>query len=277
MLSANPQIDSARLDLPVADTTMMSENDTIITAELQRGLVFTTTEKPKSPPVEVGVNIGLGESLITGFMILLFCLLGIRFGNNVKYLAALRRDLLDIRERGNVFDDTVRETSFLLLMNMLWIVSAGVLLSYAVGGYANGWILSSDYEPGWKNELVCIGIAAVYELLMWGAYWVTGSVFSDSTRTRMWTKAFSAGQGLTGVAWFFIALLLDCYPHETLPLLITAGVVFIIIRIMFIFKGAMIFFNKISSWMVFLCYLCNLEIVPLILTFAAATWLVCAT
>ena len=141
MLSANPQIDSARLDLPVADTTVMSENDTIITAELQTGLVFTTTEKPKSPPVEVGVNTGLGESLITGFMILLFCLLGIRFGNNVKYLAALRRDLLDIRERGNVFDDTVRETSFLLLMNMLWIVSAGVLLSYAVGGYANGWIL----------------------------------------------------------------------------------------------------------------------------------------
>ncbi|MDE5870106.1 MAG: DUF4271 domain-containing protein, partial [Muribaculaceae bacterium] len=55
----------------------------------------------------------------------------------------------------------------------------------------------------------------------------------------------------------------------TVGLLEIAAGVFILGKIMFIYKGFRIFFNQISSWMLFLYYLCSVEIVPLILTYFA--------
>lgn len=221
--------------------------------------------------------IGSGGSIVTLGLFLLFCVLGICFHNNPRYLAAIRRDLFEIRERGNVFDDTVRETAFLLVMNLLWIASAGVLLAYGVRGYEAGWAQMVGWSPGWLRVVGCMGVAAVYTLFMWFAYTLTGNVFADSQQTGMWIRAFAAAQGLTGVGFFVIAIAVECYPDFTQELLIAAGVIFIIFRLIFIFKRIQIFFNKFSSWMIFLCYLCNLEIVPLILTFVAGVWICHAT
>ncbi|MDE6338919.1 MAG: DUF4271 domain-containing protein [Muribaculaceae bacterium] len=41
-------------------------------------------------------------------------------------------------------------------------------------------------------------------------------------------------------------------------------------KIVFIYKGFRIFFQQLRSWLLFLCYLCSLEIVPLILAYLLA-------
>lgn len=106
-----------------------------------------------------------------------------------------------------------------------------------------------------------------YVIFMLLAYEITGNVFSDRNMTRLWVKGASALMGLQVFLFFPFALLSLCYPEWNRIILILAGIVFIIGKIQFIYKGFRIFFNQISSWLLFLYYLCSLEIVPLILVY----------
>lgn len=262
----------AQPDSVAADTVAVGEAVPVLVIDAPKAPTMTVGKADNAP--EQPALGGYGNSFITLGLLLIFCVLGITFRNNPRYLAAIRRDLFETRERGNVFDDTVSESVFLLIMNILWVASAGVLLAYGVRGYEVGWAGIAEWSPGWLSVVGCMGVAAAYTLFIWCAYNLTGNIFATPQQTRMWTRAFAAAQGLTGVGFFLIALIVECYPALTMQLLIAAAVIFVIFRLIFIFKGILIFFNKFSSWMIFLCYLCNLEIVPLILTFVAAI-LVC--
>ena len=44
----------------------------------------------------------------------------------------------------------------------------------------------------------------------------------------------------------------------------------ILVKFVFIIKGFRIFFTESSLWVVFLYYLCSLEIVPMVITFGLA-------
>jgi len=102
------------------------------------------------------------------------------------------------------------------------------------------------------------------------AYWMVGNVFSDSKKTRLWVKGAAASTALETFLLFPVSLLMLIYPGWCGILLWIAAGVFIMGKIVFLYKGFRIFFAEISSWMLFLYYLCSLEIVPLILTFICA-------
>ena len=57
------------------------------------------------------------------------------------------------------------------------------------------------------------------------------------------------------------------YPSTTLWMLEIGLLVYFVARIMFIVKGIRIFYNKITSILYFILYLCTLEIIPLILVY----------
>lgn len=97
-----------------------------------------------------------------------------------------------------------------------------------------------------------------------------GNVFSDRQLTRLWVKGATALMGLQSFMFFPLALLSLCYAEWGGIILILAGIVFVFGKIQFIYKGFRIFFNQMSSWLLFLYYLCSLEIVPLILAYLAA-------
>ena len=236
-----------------------------------------TLEMPERPTVERAVkNDGL--SWILGGMFILFFTIGLRFRNNQKYVTSLLRNLVEVRVRQNVFDETVRETSFLILLNLLWSCSAGIILCRLIAHTVGNNPIWSFGIPALTTSpslcmAICMGVMIVYTCFMALCYLMVGSVFSDLVKAKMWLKGFAASQGLLSILYFPLAMLLLFYPEWADILFWTALCTFLLAKIIFIWKGFRIFFTQFSSWVLFLYYLCSLEIVPLILTYWVACFL----
>ena len=200
-----------------------------------------------------------------------------RVRGNFKFVGALFRDLVMVRERENMFDSTMRETSFIFLTLLLSGCSMGVLLRHAVVLWGDRFPLPPDFPvPSVQGvgELgataLCMGVACVYIGAMWVCYNVVGRVFTDSQHTWAWVRGFTAGTGLAAALFFPLALLSLAYPDYVREITIFAFLMLILVKITFVIKGFRIFFTESSLWVVFLYYLCSLEIVPLVITYGLA-------
>ncbi len=206
-----------------------------------------------------------------------FFLTCIRVRGNFKFLGAFFRDLVVVRERENLFDVTMKESSFILLALLLSGCSIGVLLSLAVPIFGGDVPIKAEIpEHGivvkgqLLSTLVCIAIACIYIGAMWVCYTVVGKVFSDSLHTLLWVRGYTSGIGLAAAVFFPLALLALAYPAYTKEIVLFAFAMLILVKFLFIIKGFRIFFTESSFWVVFLYYLCSLEIVPLVITFGLA-------
>ena len=258
-------VDSAAVDSAAADSAATDTTEHFYGVVLEAPEVVAVRPKP-------GESTGMSAILATG--ILLFAVVGLRFRNNRKYVTSLLRHLVETRLRQNVFDETVRETTFLVLLDILWSFSAGILLfTFLRQGhytYFSHQITlpvpdTIRLHPA-RCMAACIGVSIIYTSFMAMAYTVVGTVFSDLRHAKLWLKGFSASQGLLSFLWFPLALITIFYSQWAGWLLLIATATFILSKIIFIWKGFRIFFTQFSSWVLFLYYLCSLEIVPLILT-----------
>ena len=206
-----------------------------------------------------------------------FFLTCIRVRGNFKFLGTFFRDLAVVRERENLFDATMKETSFIFFVLLLSGCSIGVLLCKAVPLLEPLLMVRAEIpELGFSfsgellSTVVCMAIACGYIGAMWLCYTVVGNVFSDNLHTWLWVRGFTAGTGLAAAAFFPLALLALAYPAHT-PYILAAGLaMLILVKLLFVVKGFRIFFSESSLWVVFLYYLCSLEIVPLVITFGLA-------
>lgn len=201
-------------------------------------------------------------------LFLLFAAVCYKIKNNDKYFSYLFRDLTNVRERGNAFDDTVRETTFVTLLNILCAVSAAIIIYSSLAAS-----MPTITAAPFLSFLLCLAATSAYCLILPPVYWFVGDIFSDRNHAKIWTNGFLASQGVLGVALFPLALVSLFYPGARHILLPVSIIILIIVKLLFITKGFRIFFTKYSSWVTFLYYLCSLEIVPLILTFVAASYL----
>lgn len=245
----------------VMSNTLIEEADPEVSANAQNGNIFAD-----------------GMSWIYLCMGLLFCAVAVKFRNNKKYLGALIDDLTETRVRHNAFDETVKETSFLLLLNIMWIASAGVLLWQGIVEFGIGHnALPILGQPTGGETLhlcdaakgigVCMGATAVYAICMILFYWMVGNVFTTSQKTNLWVKGALASSGLETIALFPLALVSVSYEPWSQWAIWGGVLVFVLGKLIFIYKGFRIFFNQISSCLLFLYYLCSVEIVPLILLY----------
>ena len=231
------------------------------------GILLTPPEPLPEIPLRQDNNTGI-SFILTGLFIL-FLIIALRFHNNIKFAVSIFRNLIETRTRQNVFDDTVRETSLIIMLNFLWCATAGII------GY---YVFRFLYPASAINIEAAIGIlwgialAVAYSLFMWWAYSAVGWIFSDRSHAALWVKGFSASQALMTPAFFIFALLGICQPESAPGIGIVAAVVFLLAKLVFIWKGYRIFFHQFSSWVLFLCYLCSLEIVPLILCYRCAVY-----
>ena len=248
-------------DHPIAAMDCRVDSDTVAEQpETLYGIILTPPPSPAPAPLRHSGSLGV-SFILTGLFIL-FLIIGLRFRNNYKYLFAIFRNLIETRTRHNVFDDTVNETSLIVLLNVLWCICAGII----------GFCFFQNYYPDvteWQYRsigmLFGIGIAGIYLFFMWVCYTAIGLIFSDKEHAELWVKGFSASQALVAPAFFVISLIVICQPATSFEGGLTAAVFFILAKLVFIWKGYRIFFNQFSSWVLFLCYLCSLEIVPLFL------------
>lgn len=195
-----------------------------------------------------------------GMLFVALCLL---LRANSHYLQSLRRKLFEVRERNNMFDDTVRETTLTVLLNVLCAGCVGICL-YCAACWSEH-LAGSTVAAG-----ACIAISSAYCALMPAAYWILGNIFYDRQRTSAWLSGFTASQGVLGLCLFPLVLLLLFYHEATEPLLISAGVLVLTLKFLFIWKGFRIFYRKNGLSLLFLYYLCGVEAVPLLIMCAGA-------
>ena len=247
---------------PVVADTIVSDTDSGSDQKaISYGLVLDADPPKPAATLRDSQNV---VSFILGGVFILFLVIALRFRTNVKYAGAIFRSLIETRTRHNVFDETVRETSLLLMLNLLWCCCVGIIADTAVG-----WGKAA-LSPGSVNGIGIVAwmIAALaYSLFMGLAYVSVGWVFSDKSHAKVWVKGFGASQALMVFPLFVVALVAICRPFDGEGVGIAGIICFIGARLIFIWKGYKIFFSQFSSWVLFLCYLCSLEIVPLLLTY----------
>ena len=232
---------------------------------LTRGIRLT--QPPEVPPVPLGEQ-STGLSWVLTATLLLIVVACLRYRRNSRFFGVMLHDVLEVRERHNAFDDTLRETSFLWLLNLLWCGAAGVLLYSFInpaGSLAGGAGMAAPLG-------VCIGMAGAYTLFLTMAYPAVGALFSDGGKASLWLRGFLATQGLAAVALLPGAMLTLCLPGSTGAMLLAGAIIFILAKLLFIYKGFCIFFTEIASWVLFLYYLCSLEIIPVVLTYSGARY-----
>ena len=240
--------------------------------EVQQEPVYGLLLTPPPPRQETPKRLdgSEGVSFIICGLFLIFFVIALRFRNNYKYILTMMRSLVETRTRHNVFDDTVNETTMIVLLNILWCACAGII-GFSVYQFLHPTVEVMSHRS--VGMLLGMGMAAVYSLAMWGAYGVVGWIFSDRLHSALWVKGFSSSQALMAPAFFVTALIGMCRPDTAIEIGIVSAGVFILVKFIFIWKGYRIFFNQFSSWVLFLCYLCSLEIVPLVLCYRCAVLL----
>lgn len=256
------------------DSIVRAVNDSLAHIQSGYGIIIEApyTTKLESPgPANQDSSHGL--SWIFVVLGLLFFMVCMKLKNAPGYLMTLLSDAKDVRIRHSMFDNTVKETSFLIILIVTWICCAGIML-WELVRFAGGmpFVPEAHVIPNHtlRGVELCAGVAAVYVIFMLLSYELIGMVFSDRMITRLWVKGAAAGMGLQALAFFPLALVALCYPAWDAILLWIGAAILGIGKILFIYKGFRIFFQQIRSWLLFLCYLCSLEIVPLILAYLLA-------
>lgn len=248
-----------------ADTTALTtaKVDSLAYAKLTKGIVmqdpFSGRQVPPRPVVSDMI------SWIAATLILIFCVAGLRYRGNARYLRALIRDTVELRERNNMFDETVRESSLKLLLLILSAGSLGLLLYTSLP-----LIFSPDIPRGGLQAAGCILCVSLYILVTPLLCRGFAAVFAGSQPAHEWVKGFTAGMGLLALPAFPAALAATFYPATATAAAITVAICFGTVKILFICRAFSIFMKESSSWVLFLYYLCNLELIPLTLTFVAA-------
>ncbi|MCH5234128.1 MAG: DUF4271 domain-containing protein [Muribaculaceae bacterium] len=253
---------------PHEDSYSVSDSDSVTAAEPVYGIILTPP--PPSEVTPLRQQDSLGVSFILSGMFLLFLTIALRFHNNIKYAVKMFRNIVETRTRQNIFDDTVRETSLIVLLNILWCVCVGII-GYSI--YQFQFPSEMTFHHRSIGMLWGMAVAVVYSLFMWWAYSGVGWVFSDKSHSELWVKGFASSQALMTPALFITSLLSICRPETAIGAGVASAIVFILVKLVFIWKGYRIFFSQFSSWVLFLCYLCSLEIVPLILCYRCALFL----
>lgn len=213
---------------------------------------------------------GAGDSGLLTILTTLFVVLALNFKYCPRIFANSFGDLWHIRRRANAFDEhTARESRVLLLLILQYVACGGLLLYSAVqifGGVKGA--------PIFTATALLMALMAVYYAVQLSAYSTVGWLFTEPDRARQWLRGFNASQTLAGILLTVPALMTLFYPQAAEPTLMAAAGIYLAARAVFVLKGFRIFFNKITGLIYFILYLCTLEIIPAVLVYKTAIFLV---
>ena len=190
-----------------------------------------------------------------------------------KYIENFFHYMFSTRRRENMFEDhTVNETSILAALIANTCIVEGFLIYMAVQ------LLRPDLAPSLQsNTFLHIGafctIAVGFYAIQWLIYIIMGYTFSDKEGTKLWLDGFKATQAFLGLVLLPVLVLLMVYTSHGKMLLGVAALLYLVARVIFIFKGFRIFYSNLSSYLYFILYLCAVEIVPLVILTGVTIWI----
>lgn len=196
-------------------------------------------------------------------LIVVFLLLCYRYRKSLGILSTIKANLQPSRERRNMFDDTVHESSFIILLDVISIV-AMAMVAYIkfCPGYTPANPLADTH-----GVVVSIGLMAVMYVAQSLACLLYGYVFSGTQAARTWFQTFISSQAILAIVVFPLAMISLFYPQTSNVLAIIAIIAYTLSRILFVCKGYRIFSPYFASVLPFFYYLCAVEVVPVIFIF----------
>ena len=190
-----------------------------------------------------------------------------------KYIENFFHYMFSTRRRENLFEDhTVNETGILTALIGNTCIVEGFLIFAAVRMLCP--VLAPALQANvFPHIAIYCGIAVLFYVGQWLVYKVLGYTFSDKQGTKLWIDGFKATQAFLGLLLLPVLILLMLYPYHGKLLLSIAASLYLIARLVFIFKGFRIFYGNLSSILYFLLYLCAVEIVPLAILASVTYWI----
>ncbi len=215
-------------------------------------------------PINAGDNSGV-LTIVTG----VFVLMMLSFRKYNRLFSSLFRELLGLK-RPNFYDEhTSKEKGVISLLALQWSVYTGLLLYTLM-------TVTSMAPPmhALRDILMLIVLTSFYYVFQVCAYNTVGYTFAESEGHRSFVEGFTASQSLVGFLLVVPALVAIFYHTLAMPMLLVGGFFYFIARLLFIVKGFRIFYQNIWSLLYFILYLCTLEIIPLIVIYNLALFLV---
>ena len=247
-------------------------NDTSLCRQIDMPLKSHTT-------IDITHNSGIiGEprpsniadsSTLLSIIFIAIALVLFNFKHCRRLFRSLSHELLNDRQRANAFDErTSNENRVLAILIFVLCIFEGIILFF----------ISNPSTPANNSHnailIPClIGLCIGYYIFQLIALVTVSYSFGDKTSMTQWIKGFNGSQIISLSLLAIPTLTMIFHPNLISEMLILSIILYFIVRILFIFKGFRIFYNKIYSLVYFILYLCTLEIIPVIFLYSGALYL----
>ena len=209
-------------------------------------------------------------SMIMFLLSCLFLITSYRLGN--VYIANLMHNMFTTKGKDDLYSDhTASDTRIIIALIVNTCLMEGLLLFYGLSWYDPQLTIALQRSV-FLHVFVLVLSAALFITFQLFMYRLIGFTFASDNLTELWVSGFLSSQATLGLLLFPIVVITLVFPSTIKLMLSLALVLYILARIVFIWKGFRIFFNNLSSSIYFILYLCAVEIVPPLLALAGTVY-----
>ena len=230
-------------------------------------------EQPEPGQVQQFARSPLHDTPSMALLLMGLLAVALSYHTGYKYIENFFHYMFSTRRRENLFEDhTVNETKILIALIANTCITEGFLIYFAVQLLRPA-LAASLQASVFPHVAAYCGIAAGFYIIQWMVYKVLGYTFSDKVGSKLWLDGFKASQSFLGLMLLPVLVLVMLYPAHGKLLLSIGAILYIVARLIFIYKGFRIFYSNLTSILYFILYLCAVEIVPLVLLTGVTIWI----
>lgn len=211
---------------------------------------------PGTPLANMAVHDSLISSILFGCL-LFFCFV---FSHFWDFIAQQAKAIFNSRKE--LFKSTSNELQLMLsLLTTSSIVCSILYYLYVMAFVSETHILSSDY----LLLAVFFGVIVAYHALHFLLYHIVNITFFDKRTNRKFLTSNLFLAGMEGILLLPGIFLLAHYGFTALSMVIYAGFVLFLVKILSFYKSYNIFFKRNVFFLQIILYFCALEIIPLVM------------
>ena len=230
-------------------------------------------EVPPAGKAEPFVRSPLHDTPSMALLLAGLLAVALSYHTGYKYIENFLHYMFSTRRRENLFEDhTVNETGILaaLIANTCIVEGFLVYLAVQLLRPSLATVLQQSVFP---HIAAYCAMALGFYVIQWLVYKMMGYTFSDKVGSKLWIDGFKSSQALLGLLLLPVLVLVMLYPSSGKLLLSVSATLYLVARLIFIYKGIRIFYGNLTSILYFILYLCAVEIVPLFIMMGVTLWI----
>lgn len=223
-----------------------------------------------------GIRLSDGQlvnDVIFALILALFVFFSLVYRNNFRLFLKMLQDVQSVKERHSLFLLTSSNESFFRnFMTFQALLLAGMALFLIGRREGIGRPVMSEGQLLFALAGLFVVIVLYYQLKQW-MYFSVGLVFTNRQKYKLWKSGYNAVIGAWGILLYLPVLWLSYVSryHEVAIWLFI--ILFILARLLIIYKLIRIFYRKSESLFYLILYLCAQEILPLVFLYEGLVYL----